>query len=495
MQNTKEKRQLAIFSLLLFVFFTIFFVTMHPMVIFDTDDWDYIYSIRSMIPTWGNWNPAKLFPEIVMGIVSQLAASILYPITGDYINALTWGHGLFTSIVILIYVLLFMKLLQEKFQLSSETAISYGILFVVLHFLIFRITPSGNVHLFFSSNVTCYYNYTIPTLLNCIAVMILMRIENHSKLWEEKNAIAKGIFYVFIYFCIFSNLFSSVILMSYVGVKLVIALCKELFGKSFKLVRYVVDNKGFLMIFVLWITQQIFEMNGGRASSLSTGSLWEAIQSTINALRIRIYEMNKWFIGTIVIVLALSIFVIIKKWKEEETKQILQEMGQVLFALVLTMIYLLLVCSRAAVGYISRCDVLIGPVFLGFLFVFMGLTFATKKFPEMNAMIPILIVALFCETNTMGNTYLDSNMGGLTAETCIEIGNNIVEQVKAADEKGAYSMQLFVPDFQSEDNWPIALYGGVSISEALSKHGVIRQPIYIEIVPTTEKNEQFHFSY
>ena len=77
MQKTKENRQLLIFTLLLFAFFTIFFVIMHPMVIFDTDDWDYIYSIRSILPTWGNWNPAKLFPEIVMGIVSQIAAVLV----------------------------------------------------------------------------------------------------------------------------------------------------------------------------------------------------------------------------------------------------------------------------------------------------------------------------------------------------------------------------------------------------------------------------------
>lgn len=56
-------------------------------------------------------------------------------------------------------------------------------------------------------------------------------------------------------------------------------------------------------------------------------------------------------------------------------------------------------------------------------------------------------------------------------------------------------MELYVPYFGSEDNWPIATYGGVSISEALSKHGVIRQPIYIDIVPTKEKNEQFHINY
>ena len=83
-------------------------------------------------------------------------------------------------------------------------------------------------------------------------------------------------------------------------------------------------------------------------------------------------------------------------------------------------------------------------------------------------------------------------MGGISAETCIEIDNDIIMQVKTAVDRGDYSVQVYVPDFGTEDNWPIALYGGERISDALSKHGVIRQGIYIEIVPSKEKNEQFY---
>lgn len=244
MQKRKEKIQFIIFGLLLFGFFVTFFVYVHPIVIFDTDDWDYIYSIRSAIPDWDNWNPAKLFPEIVMGIASQVAATILYPISGDYVNSLIWGHGVFISIVILVYVITFIKLIREKYQLSSEVAISYAMLFVLLHFIIFRKNPSGNGHLFYSSNVTCYYNYLLPTLLNCIAVMELMRMENNENLWKTKTAISKGLFYVLVYLCIFSNLFSSVVLVAYVGGRLLIDLWKELSNRKFKLGTYIKTEKG-----------------------------------------------------------------------------------------------------------------------------------------------------------------------------------------------------------------------------------------------------------
>lgn len=494
MQKNKEKIQLFIFGLLVFGFLVTFFVIIHPMTIFDTDDWAYIYSTRTAIPDWNNWNPTRLFPEIMMALVSQIAAVLIYPISGDYVNALIWGHGVFTSVIILMYVITFVKLIREKYQVTSEVALSYGTLFVVFHFLVFRKYYSGNVHLFYTSNVTCYYYYLLPALLNCIAVMELMRIEKNSSIWKEKTAISKGIFYLLVYLCIFSNLFCSVVLMAYVGEKLLITLCNELRQGKFRLSAYIIGNIEYLMIFVLWIVQQIFEMNGGRADSVSNGNLWLGIVSALKVLWRKVYVLNYWFVGVILAIVLLTIFVIVKNWRKAETQQILCEIGHVVLIQILTITYLILLCGASEPGYIMRCDVLIGPAFFGFLLVFMGIILIVKRFPEMNSIIPLLIFILICETNTMGNTFMDINMGGLSNETCIEIDNDIIEQVKSAVNQGKTSMKLYVPDFESVDNWPIALYGGESISDALSKHGVIRRQIYIEIVPTKEKNEQFHLN-
>lgn len=492
MQKKRENVQLLIYGLLLFGFFVTFFVIIHPMVIFDTDDWNYIFAIRSAIPTWGDWNPAKLFPEIMMAVISQLAADIIYPIAGDYVDALIWGHGVFVSVIILAYVITFIKLLREKFKVSSEVAISYATLFVVFHFLIFRRDYTGNAHLFYTSNVTCYYNYVLPALMNCIAVMEVMRIENNRSLWKEKTAISKGLFYLFVYLCIFSNLFSSVVLMAYIGGKLLLALCKELRTGKLHLGAYITGNKGYLSVFVLWMIQQIFEMSGGRAASVSNGSLYQGIFSAMDILWRKAYAVNYWFAGVILAIVLLTIIFSIRNRKASEIKQELCEMGQVLLALLLMIIYLIILSGASAPGYIARCDVLIGPAFMGFLLVFMGLVLITRRFSALNSAIPLLIFALICETSTMGNTFLDINMGGLPAETCIEIDRDIIEQVKTVVDRGGVSMKLYVPDFGTEDNWPIALYGGYRISNALSKHGVIRRGIEIEIVPTKEKNKQFH---
>lgn len=196
-----------------------------------------------------------------------------------------------------------------------------------------------------------------------------------------------------------------------------------------------------MTIFVLWVIQQIFEMNGGRADSMSNGNLMQGIFSAMIALWKKMYGVNYWFAGVILIILVLTIALAIWNWRKPETKQDLCEMGQVFLALALVMIYLILLCGKSSSGYIARCDVLVGPAFFGFLLVFMGVISITKRFPEINCVMPILIFALYCETNTMGNTFYDVNMGGLTAETCIEIDNDIIEQVKTAVDQGAYSMK------------------------------------------------------
>ncbi|MBR2733236.1 MAG: hypothetical protein IKD80_03170, partial [Selenomonadaceae bacterium] len=41
----------------------IFFSQVHPIVLFDGDDWNVISDARVGLPKWGGWNPIKVLPE------------------------------------------------------------------------------------------------------------------------------------------------------------------------------------------------------------------------------------------------------------------------------------------------------------------------------------------------------------------------------------------------------------------------------------------------
>ena len=53
----------AIFFLLVFGFLFMFFTQVHPLVIYDGDDWRYIAYTRQALPSWNEWNPSRVFAE------------------------------------------------------------------------------------------------------------------------------------------------------------------------------------------------------------------------------------------------------------------------------------------------------------------------------------------------------------------------------------------------------------------------------------------------
>lgn len=93
-----KKRKLTGFELVwylgVFGFLLVWFTQIHPLVVYDADDWTYLAYVRSATPIWGDWNPAEVFPETVMPFFSTVAVYTLMPLLGDYILAQTVMHAL-----------------------------------------------------------------------------------------------------------------------------------------------------------------------------------------------------------------------------------------------------------------------------------------------------------------------------------------------------------------------------------------------------------------
>ena len=75
--------------LLAFIFFFVWYTQIHPISLFDGDDWRYVSDSRSAVPIWGAWNPSRIFPEIFMPLCSGAAAYVVYPLLGNYLQAMT----------------------------------------------------------------------------------------------------------------------------------------------------------------------------------------------------------------------------------------------------------------------------------------------------------------------------------------------------------------------------------------------------------------------
>ena len=95
------------FFLLAFSFLFVFFTQVHPLVIYDGDDWRYIAYTRQALPSWNEWNPSRVFAECFQPLMGYFAAYVLTPILGDCLHAQTAAVALLLSLMATAYLWLF----------------------------------------------------------------------------------------------------------------------------------------------------------------------------------------------------------------------------------------------------------------------------------------------------------------------------------------------------------------------------------------------------
>jgi hypothetical protein len=447
-----------------------FFIKIHPIIIFDTDDWYYSFANRGAYPISSAWNPTRVLPETIMPFVLLFGTNILSIFSDNYINNVIVINSIVVSSFILLYVYSFYNLLKEKFKLNILYNFSITILFILLHFLIFRNANANNLYMFYSLDACCYYYYLIPGLLN---MSLVMNYVTYKKFYFKDNIFRTSIMFLLCYLSIFSNLFHSIILASFIGTGLLIELIdKKILSKSNfkfdKIKEFLINNIDKFIILFAWLLVQLFELKGGRASSLNSNlGFIVMFKNSIKDL-IGVYGLlNKTFIKISLFTLTAGIFIIFKKRLYKDKIFI-----NSICSMLITVLYLLLVCSKAGSWYISRPDVLISILTYIFVFICFVLSYILKKYKRLFIIVPTLLFILYFEINTSDTTFRESNILNLPYEDCIKINNEIINQIKEASYNDLNI--IYIPKFDSNDNWPIAFYGHQWIIESLNKHGVIK---------------------
>lgn len=492
----------------IFVGIFIFFTQIHPLVIFDTDDWISIALKRHPIPLWGKWNPTRVFPEVLMPLCGDIAAFFVYPLTRNYIRSFTLVNGAVVALFVVLYMHMFFELLYKKWKLSAFRTFALSTIFLILHFIVFRtvrISDTTSDYLFLAPNVTCYYYYVIPALLNCSLVLYLLRSDVLYDGWRKlksgtfaKHIVRNSILFLALYFALFSNLYQSVILAAFIGSQLLLELIGFIKAKgNFNDFKELVKTNTLRLMFIFsWAIEQVFEVNGGRAASIRSGGLLQSVMSMVKSMLNKVISMNKLFLfGSIVVFISamtIAIYCHVKKSPKIAWGGVHRLAAILSTSEAFIIVYLILLCSRT--GAIGRSDIWLSIMFFVFLGIMLCGSYILSKINIFDLLLPFICIFLVCETRTSGRTFSDTKMGGVDNSTCVEIDNDIVSQFVEADESGENEIVLYVPEFGSADNFPLATYGGTSISRALYKHGVIDHPITVtEMVPTREKNEQFNF--
>lgn len=473
----------------IFILSMLFFTKIHPIVISDTDDWNFSYYHRSALPAWKGWNPIRVFPEVFMPMVSMFGAFFINIFVKDYFLSLTYSYALALSIVIALFIFSLFCCFRRQ-DIDIKTSAILILFFVVCHFWIFRTSIKSNDYMLWSVDASTYFFYVIPNLLNCAVVLLGQELMGLKGSYTGFYICTKKSLYIMlIYFCVFSNIWSSMILASYTG----FTLLKNGFGaisQKVKIKVFIKNHYFYIGIMIVWLISQIYELNGGRAASIKSESYIESLRATLRTIKKVIVRLNHSFLTSIlaIVIIGIALTALRKQW--DILKNILS-MGGMLF---LTTIYLVLSCALAGSKYLERPDVFYGCFFYGMIMVLYCIYQIMVAIPPIRLMMPLLLVIITVECNTEDKTFRESNVQQLSPRICIEINNDIMQQFLDAQDRGETEIILYVPIFkESNDNWPMAVYATETISEHFYKMGIIDYKIRIkEIVPSVEKSKELN---
>lgn len=488
-----------LYGILLAIGLMTFFCVVHPLYIYDTDDWSYIAFSRHALPGTSNWNPTKILPETLMPLMAELGIRLIMPFTDDYIGSMAFAFAVILVMFILLYIVSFGRILEKKFCLKRSIVWLITTIFVLYHFLPFSVNEIENKHMFYGGSVNCTFNYLIPGLLNAAVIMYLM--VNPQKKWKNIDSyVGKGFLILALYLCINSNMFHSIILISFVGTNLLVDVVKDIVNKENKkfkqlFIGWLQNNTFEIAIIIIWLISLIFEINGGRAKwAAETGLFNLPIKETVGIFVKSICSMNRLYLFSILVIVFCALGVCLfqsKKKKKEIDCLYIESLGKSIISLGITVVYLLLLCAKVSPLYIENNLVMISWMVWYMLIGFMSLAYLLVKMPRITLLLPLLLYIVVFETVIDGRTFAENNVAGFEADVVKELDNQLIEQIIAADDAGLDCVNVYIP-VHSADTWPMNVsYGGNRISQTLFMHGVVDRKINVTLVMDQNINDRY----
>ena len=480
------------FLLGVLAFLLVFFLKYRPLIVDNMDDWTYLAFTRAAVPLWQYWNPSKILPEILMPACAQAAVWLVMPLTGDYVWSISIVTGVFLSLMITLYIALFVRLLAERTHLGAPLTALVCALFLVFHFRSWMSPWIPSQHLFYSGCITTCFNYTLPALLNMQLVLLM-------ELWRDRtcgegggHVVRQGLLIVLVYLAVFSNLFSSCILAVYAGYRLLLGLAEAIRTRMTP-GGFVRRSGWFLGILAAWVVSAVFELSGRRAVSLSAGEpLSNRIKTAVHLLLETVERMEDTVFYLSAALLAVGIAaLLLSRFKGEEDRAYGRAVLLHLFCAGVTLLYLVLLSAATACEYITRMDVLIGVMFHVLCAAFLSLSYILGRWRSAALAVPLVTFIMAFDVLLGIDTFAESNVLNQPSEVCLQTSRTLLEQVLEADRAGMMEVTIRVPVCDGPSNWPYTTNMGGRMHTTLKNHDMIEHIETIHVEPTENFYAEF----
>jgi len=484
----KGERSAGAFFLLAFAFLFVFFTQVHPFVVYDGDDWRYIAYTRQALPNWNEWNPSRVFAECFAPMTGYFAAYVLFPLLGDYFRALTVAAALLTSTMITGYLYVFYRMVRGtedgRFRALALTAI-----FLFFHFLIMKTERTGNPHMFSTANFTCLYYYVMPMLLNGALVMLVAWQGRLEEIYRRTTPIQAGFLSFWIYFAVFSNVFQSIIFPAFLGVYV---LYDFLAQRGMPIRSWLRGHRAELVVLGVWLFSLAIEMRGGRAHAIGQdffhlpfGAVWQTALSSI-------HHVNAGVVGAGLVFIVLAAVSAWRRRGDADGRRTLGVLAASFAGMVLTFVFLFLVCAKAGPGYFGRADVFSSVLFFLVFAIVYAMDALVRRYPALVKALPIVTFVVMIAAMNPNRGFHESTSGGLPAQTCYAVDADILQQVLDAQATGATQATIHVPLGNGASNWPHDFFLKNVLRNTLTRHGLLVRPLELTIEPDAAMNETYH---
>lgn len=467
-----------------FVVITVFFTAIHPLTIISGDDWFNLSLGRQAYPQWSGFNPTKVVPEVLFPLFGNIASSIIMPLGFTFLQSVAYITAILVASLTVVFLYQFYMLLREKMDFSAYVSSLLVIFYLLCLFGMFRTLDNNSPYLLWEQNITCYYHYIVPALINGSLAIYFLRKEVHALRVVSENRVTAGMLVFAIYLCVLSNIFASVFLAILCGVIVFV----ELISRRYKIIETIKAYPFHVVTIVMWVISAVFEMNGGRAEMMTKGHM--NISATINAFA----SLLKLSERTFMVVMAIGVIfgaVYLLKGSDEKSNNGRYVFWVCILSGLITTVALILVCAKASTNYAARPVVMWGTFMYLIIVASIGIGYLIAVFKPVNYIVPIVVLCLVNKTTDQNHSLRESHNGNVPFAVANAISQNMIDQVKTAVNANQRTMELHVPKGDDNDNWPFPVTRGKAISETLKSNGLIPRNIEIKILPDREMNAKY----
>lgn len=483
--ETSSRKYIFLLFGFIFIATLVFFSYIHPVTIVSGDDWGNLARYRSALPEWGGFNPVKAVPEISFPIVARFSSLVLMKFGMNFFFAISITTALITSVLCTIFLYNFFVLISEKSKEQIVTASTCTFIYFLFMFGFFKSEGVTNsYYLLWEINITCFYHYLFPALINGSFVLFLMNKENcraYHKKCSVNFLIATSIV---TYICIFSNVFASVILASYCGSVILLSFLSN----KFNVIKTAREKNLQIYISIVWLISILFEMNGGRASQIEGASL--DISGSVNKLWLFIGSANSWYMALIYIGVVAGLLIAIGDLLRRKSSCFSMTYITTFISWIFSTIALILLCAKASSSYAERPVAMWAFYMYPIVLSLYSVHYFSARYKLVAIILPIYAFILFNIATMPQSSLRESQNLNLTYEKATQIGELVISQVTDAINSGKSEVSVLVPKGDDRDNWPFPVYNGKKIENALLDNNIIDRKIKITITPDPSLNER-----